>query len=76
MGSSISILDANTIEIHYWLNDGSHTMDAYVFNKCEYELLGIIKEKSCWVRMRQPSQRHTLGRRRASVKQWIYKELY
>jgi hypothetical protein len=42
--SKISILESNTIELHYWFNDGSHTMNAIVFNKCEYEFLGIIKE--------------------------------
>ena len=31
-------------ELHYWFNDGSHTMNAIVFNKCEYEFLGIVKE--------------------------------
>jgi len=36
----------NTLEIHYWFNDSSHSMNAYVENKCEYELLGIIKEIS------------------------------
>lgn len=36
--------NANSIEIHYWLNDNSHLMDAYVQNKCEHEFLGIIRE--------------------------------
>ncbi|MCK9199277.1 MAG: hypothetical protein M0P49_06715 [Bacilli bacterium] len=44
MNKSISILSANSIELHYWFNDDSHSMDAVVFNKCEYEFLGIIKE--------------------------------
>lgn len=39
-----NILNWNTIELHYWFNDGSHTMNAVVFNKCEYEFLGIAKE--------------------------------
>lgn len=34
----------DVIEIHYWLQGESHTMDAIVENKCEYEVLGIIKE--------------------------------
>ena len=38
------ILNKNTIELHYWFNDDSHTMNAIVFNKCEYEFLGIVKE--------------------------------
>ncbi|APD05574.1 hypothetical protein UJ101_00021 [Flavobacteriaceae bacterium UJ101] len=37
---------ANTLEIHYWFEDESHTMDALVQNRCEYEILGIIKEIS------------------------------
>ncbi len=42
----MSILRGNTIELHYWFNDNSHTMNAIVFNKCEYEFLGIAKEIS------------------------------
>lgn len=38
------ILNENTIELHYCFNDDSHTMNAIVFNKCEYEFLGIVKE--------------------------------
>lgn len=39
-----AVLNWNTIELHYWFNDDSHTMNAVVFNKCEYEFLGIAKE--------------------------------
>lgn len=46
MNSTLTILDAETIELHYWLNDGTHTMDAHVFNKCEFEFLGIAYELS------------------------------
>lgn len=42
--NNMSILKGNTIELHYWFNDNSHTMNAIVFNKCEFEFLGIIKE--------------------------------
>lgn len=41
---NMSILEGNTIELHYWFNDGSHTMSATTLNKCEYEFLGIAKE--------------------------------
>lgn len=41
-----SPLKANYIEFHYWFNDDSHSMDANIFNKCEYEALAIIKELS------------------------------
>ena len=34
----------NYIEMHYYLNDESHSMNAFVFNKCEHELLGILNE--------------------------------
>lgn len=37
MNNTLSILDANTIELHYWFKDNSHSMDAYVFNQCERE---------------------------------------
>ncbi|WP_343698182.1 hypothetical protein [Flavobacterium sp.] len=34
----------NTLELHYWFNDDSHSMNAFVQNKCEHEFLGILKE--------------------------------
>lgn len=40
----ISYLNGNTIELHYWLKNQSHSMDAFVQNKCEHELLSIIDE--------------------------------
>ena len=42
--ADIFALNWNTIEFHYWFDDESHAMDAIVFNKCEYEFLGIAKE--------------------------------
>ncbi|GHV40806.1 hypothetical protein FACS1894179_07950 [Bacteroidia bacterium] len=42
--SKISLLNANTLELHYWFTDQSHSMDAEVQNKCERELLAIINE--------------------------------
>lgn len=42
--SKVSLLNANTLELHYWFKDESHTMDAVIQNRCEYELLGILKE--------------------------------
>lgn len=35
---------ANSLQLHYWFEDESHTMDAVVQNKCEHEFLSIIKE--------------------------------
>lgn len=37
---------AEKLELHYYLNNESHTMDALVRNKCEAELLAIIFEIS------------------------------
>jgi hypothetical protein len=42
--NQISLLNGNTLELHYWFNDESHSMDAIVQNKCEHEFLEIIKE--------------------------------
>jgi len=44
--NKISITDGNTVEVHYWFNDNTHLMDAYVQNRCEYELLRILREIS------------------------------
>lgn len=52
MKQTITILDLDTIELHYWLNDGTHTMDAHAFNKCEYEFLGILRELSNSLRIK------------------------
>ena len=41
---SFTYLNGNTIELHYWLKNQSHSMDAFVQNKCEHELLLILKE--------------------------------
>lgn len=44
--NQISLISDDKIELHYWFKDETHLMDAFVQNKCEYELLGIIKEIS------------------------------
>ncbi len=41
-----SILHANCLEFHYQFEDQSHSMDALVFNKCEGEILAMLKELS------------------------------
>ena len=38
------IKQANKIELHYFFRDETHTMNAFVRNECEKELLTIIKE--------------------------------
>lgn len=35
-------LEAKTLEIHYYLNDGSHAIDAKAFYACQQELVGLI----------------------------------
>lgn len=34
----------NLLRIHYQFTDNEHFMDAYTFNKCEYQILGIVRE--------------------------------
>lgn len=36
----------NKIELHYWLKDNSHAMDALTLNRCEWELLHLFEEIS------------------------------
>jgi hypothetical protein len=38
------IKQANKIELHYFLRDETHTMNAFIRNECEKELLTIFKE--------------------------------
>jgi hypothetical protein len=35
---------ANKLELHYFLNDGTHNIDALTRNKCEAEILAIVYE--------------------------------
>lgn len=35
---------ASKLELHYYFNDNSHSMDAYIRNNCETHLLGLIQE--------------------------------
>lgn len=39
-----TLSNESTLELHYWFNDNSHTMNAIIQNKCEFEFLGIINE--------------------------------
>jgi hypothetical protein len=41
--NSTELANINTLEIHYWLANDSHSMDAVVQNKCDHEILGVIK---------------------------------
>nr|DAY10929.1 MAG TPA: hypothetical protein [Caudoviricetes sp.] len=36
----------NKIELHYWIRNDSHTMDAFTLNRCEWELLNLFEEIS------------------------------
>ncbi len=36
-------IKGTSVEVHYWLGNASHKMDAVVQNKCEAELLSVIK---------------------------------
>lgn len=42
--SSVPDLRINKLEVHYYLKDDSHFMDAFVRHKCEAEILAIAKE--------------------------------
>ena len=41
---NISILEGNRIQLHYWFDNDTHSMDAVIQNKCEYDFLGVIQE--------------------------------
>lgn len=44
---------AGKIELHYFFSDESHSMNALIRNKCEHNLLGILKEISTVLNARQ-----------------------
>ncbi len=61
---SISFKEAaNKIELHYFFSDESHSMNALVRNKCEHNLLGILKEISMVLnaRLKVESEAYTEG---------------
>jgi len=54
---------SNKIELHYYFSDESHSMNALVRNKCEHNLLGILKEISTVLnaRLKVESEAYTEG---------------
>jgi hypothetical protein len=38
------LIDVSTLQVHYFFEDDSHSMDANILNRCDYEVLSIIKE--------------------------------
>lgn len=70
MNNNISILDANTIELHYWLKgENVHTMNAHVFNRCEHEFLGILDEISTKLKVKIEVEVEPLGY--GGLKAWL-----
>lgn len=54
---------ANKIELHYFFSDETHSMNALVRNKCEHNLLGILKEISTVInaRLKVETEAYTEG---------------
>lgn len=69
MNNTISILNANTIELHYWFNDNSHTMDANAFILCEHEVLGILNELTSKLQVKIGIEVEPLGE--GGLKAWL-----
>ena len=40
------IIDTEILQVHYYLSNNSHSMDAKILNKVERELLKIVEEVS------------------------------
>ena len=40
----MKVLNSNTVELHYSFTDNEHRIDAFVQNRCEHELLSLMKE--------------------------------
>lgn len=59
----------NTLEIHYWFGDNSHSMDASVANRCDYEILGIIKEISSLLSVNIEIETEPLGE--GGLRKWL-----
>lgn len=63
------IIQANILEIHYWFDDNSHSMDAYIQNKCEYEILAIIKEVASLLSLEVIVETEPFGE--GGLKKWL-----
>lgn len=44
ISNNLSLLTGNTLVLHYHFDDDTHTIDAFVQNRCECEFLSILKE--------------------------------
>jgi hypothetical protein len=44
ISNNLSLLAGNTLVLHYHFDDDTHTIDAFVQNKCECEFLCILRE--------------------------------
>ena len=43
--------ESNCIEVKYYFEEGTHLMDALIQNKCEYELLALMREVALRLRL-------------------------
>lgn len=59
----------NRIQIHYLFDDDSHTINANVFNKTEYEVLGLIKEIT--TKLKLDVEIETEPIENGSIKSWL-----
>lgn len=59
----------NKLEIHYWLRNNIHSIDAFTENKCSYEILNIIREIAKFNELEILIETEALGE--GGVKKWL-----
>lgn len=59
----------NKIELHYWLKDNSHTINAFILNNSERELLGLIQEVAKIFRLDIEIEAQALGE--GGIRSWF-----
>ncbi|WP_042722097.1 hypothetical protein [Flavobacterium sp. B17] len=59
----------NKLEIHYWLRNNIHSIDAFTENKCSYEILNIIREIAKLNELEILIETEALGE--GGVKKWL-----
>lgn len=67
--NELSLADPNTLEIHYRFGDNTHSMDASIQNKCEYEILAIIKEVANLLSLEITIETEPLGE--GGLRKWL-----
>lgn len=61
----------NYLETHYFMRDGSHSMDAFVFNKCQADVLDIFLEIKKQIDIKEHVKLEVSALNEGGIIQWL-----